>query len=389
MVSEGTALLNEAEQTTAQGQVLMLLRRKELRIMRQEPLTSLLTLLLPPVLCTLLLIQPDSSEFFCALVALISFALPVALVLRTITLEKQLRLKEHLLTHGVTSSAYYASVLIMGVAVFSFVAFWEAIILGAGLFDHSDFLVVALFILLFAAANFAFTLTLAPFFWNARVAAILGPLVFVLSSMVSYAFLDDGGTGVRAGHTASKFLASALLPSVAMYLSVYTLAEAEDGNGIHWGEGLFSSGATRLLPRAVKCLRRETLAPRLRLHCGSACAVAALVLRLRLRCACACAERAPLPLPPTHCGCRSQKDLLCACRLRPDMVARGVHGRQCDADAAPLGVPLLLPRLVPRCRPTQGVWPTATAPLPLLRRLLARWGRGGRGARRHGRCWWC
>ena len=50
---------------------------------------------------------------------------------------------------------------------------------------------VALFVL-FTLASLAFTLALSPFFGNARVAALAGPLLFFVSAMLYFLFLSDG-----------------------------------------------------------------------------------------------------------------------------------------------------------------------------------------------------
>jgi hypothetical protein len=70
--------------------------------------------------------------------------------------------------------------------------------------------------------------TQAPFFANARLAALVGPLVFFLSSQLYAIFLEGGE--LSDGQSFGKTLAS-LLPAMAFYLgarhllfSIHTLA---------------------------------------------------------------------------------------------------------------------------------------------------------------------
>ena len=82
-----------------------------------------------------------------------------------------------LLTHGVS---------------FLIVAVICAAEIGFSCYTRSDAtLVLALFVL-FAFATLAFTLALVPLFKNARVAALVGPLIFFGSSQLYNLFLERG-----------------------------------------------------------------------------------------------------------------------------------------------------------------------------------------------------
>ena len=57
-----------------------------------------------------------------------------------------------------------------------------ALEIGLSSYKHSSFSLVLVLFVLFALASMAFTLALTPFFKNARLAALVGPLVFFCSS---------------------------------------------------------------------------------------------------------------------------------------------------------------------------------------------------------------
>lgn len=176
--------------------VLTLLWEKDVRIKLQEPLTTLVELGFPLVFSCLLLIDPETSAPFAAIGAAISFSVPCGLVLRTLNLEKELRLKEHLLVNGVRLRDYYVAVLALGGAIFTLIALIVSLVLGLGIFPHASLPVFLVTMLCFGAASLSFTLALSSIFWSARVATILGPLIFILSDVVAFPLKHNT---VRAG----------------------------------------------------------------------------------------------------------------------------------------------------------------------------------------------
>ena len=86
-------------------------------------------------------------------------------------------------------------------------------IVGSCAFTYSAAsLVVALFVL-FTLASLAFTLALSPFFGNARVAALAGPLLFFVTAMLYFLFLASA-TGLQPATPHPAAVAAASLPPV-------------------------------------------------------------------------------------------------------------------------------------------------------------------------------
>ena len=182
------------------------------------------------------------------LVLVFSFLIPLSTMLRALVLEKESRLRELILIMGTSLQAYYASILATYGLTFIVIAVLSASEIGLSCYTHSDFSLVLVFFVLFALAALAFTLALSPFFKNARVAALLGPLLFFLSSQLYNLFLDQGR--LVQGMAAGKMLAS-FLPAMAFYLGASEMSMYEGSQqGITWAtmwEGDWPFGASLVM----------------------------------------------------------------------------------------------------------------------------------------------
>ncbi|EOD16726.1 ATP-binding cassette transporter [Emiliania huxleyi CCMP1516] len=112
---------------------------------------------------------------------------------------------------GTAPPAYYTSLLATSAAAFLLISAVCAAEIGLSCYTHSDGALVLLLFLLFGLATLAFTLAMAPLFSNARLAALVGPLLYFLSSQL-YSFFLEGGE-----LSDGQALAS-LLPAMAFYL---------------------------------------------------------------------------------------------------------------------------------------------------------------------------
>ena len=105
--------------------------------------------------------------------------------------EQEHKLREELLMMGTALPAYYGSILITYGASFLATALIAAAEIGLSCYTHSSPTLVLLLFILFALSSLAFTLALTPFFRNARLAALLGPLLFFLTSQLYNLFLEQ------------------------------------------------------------------------------------------------------------------------------------------------------------------------------------------------------
>ena len=121
-----------------------------------------------------------------------SYLIPVSTLLRALVLEKEAKLREQLLTMGATLRAYYGAVLTTYGLTYLIAGAVCAGIVGSSCLTSSSPSLVVLLFALFTLASLAFTLALSPFFTDARVAALAGPLLFFITSMLYFLFLEDG-----------------------------------------------------------------------------------------------------------------------------------------------------------------------------------------------------
>ncbi|KAL1503435.1 hypothetical protein AB1Y20_011923 [Prymnesium parvum] len=179
------------------------------------------------------------------LVVVFSTLIPLSTMLRSLVLEKESKLREELLMMGTALPAYYASILLTYGASFVATALIGAAEIGFSCYTHSSPTLVLLLFVLFALASLAFTLAMTPFFTNARLAALLGPLLFFLSSQLYNLFLDQGE--LADGRVGAKSAVS-LLPAMAFYLGASLMTQYEGSQqGITWStvhEGEFPLSAS-------------------------------------------------------------------------------------------------------------------------------------------------
>ena len=133
---------------------------------------------------------------------------------------------------GATRSSYYGSVLCVYGAAFILAALIAAAEIGSSCYTRSQgSLVVTLFVL-FALATMCFTLALVPFFKNARMGALVGPLLFFGSSQLYNLFLERGE--LVEGRGGQKTIVS-IFPTMAFYLGASLMSQYEGSQqGVSW-----------------------------------------------------------------------------------------------------------------------------------------------------------
>lgn len=193
----------------------------------------------------------DHAGSLIGLIVVLSFLIPLSTMLRSVVLERETKLREQLLMMGTTLSAYYTSLAITHASTFLIISLFSALaLIVGGTFVYSSPALVVAFFLAFGLAALAFAASLTPFFRNAKVASLVGPLALFISAQLIFFFLQQG-TGVLAeGMAGGKTLAS-LLPACAFYLGANRLALYEgSGQAITFAnvfEGEFSFGSSIVL----------------------------------------------------------------------------------------------------------------------------------------------
>lgn len=152
-------------------------------------------------------------------------------MMRSLVLEKESKLREELLMMGASLPAYYGSILLTYGVSFLLTALIGAAEIGFSCYTHSSPSLVILLFSLFALSSLAFTLALTPFFTNSRLAALMGPLLFFLTSQLYNLFLEGGV--LADGRSGAKSLVS-LFPAMAFYLGASLMSQYE---GSQQGKG--------------------------------------------------------------------------------------------------------------------------------------------------------
>ena len=154
---------------------------------------------------------------------------PVAMLLRGLVSEKELRLREALKMMGVDSAALSFSWIAQYVLIFFIQAILIAAIGGGTMFKSSDFGASFLLFFLFGVSSVAFIVFISVFFTRTKLATIVGILLFLALYFVYSA------TSADEIAFESK-LASALASPTAFALGIKTLSLYEDqGVGVKLG----------------------------------------------------------------------------------------------------------------------------------------------------------
>ena len=121
----------------------------------------------------------------------LSLLVPVANIVKSVVLEKEERIKAGMLMMAMSRSAFYCSYLATYLVSNCILALLLTLASAAGLFVYSNFVLIFLYYFLFLMAAFAFCFFLSSFFNRARVAQIIGILIWFATYFPYYALTRD------------------------------------------------------------------------------------------------------------------------------------------------------------------------------------------------------
>ena len=174
----------------------------------------------------------DFAGNLIGLVVVFSFLVPISSLLRTIVLERELKLREQLYIMGLRPSAYYGATLIVSGTTYVIIALIAAAEIAPTTYPHSSGSIVVVLFVEFALSTLAFTIALAPLFRNARLAAFVGPCAFFMTSQLYSLFLHRG---VLVDDMAAAKGVVSILPTMGFYLAAAFLSLFEgSGHGVSW-----------------------------------------------------------------------------------------------------------------------------------------------------------
>jgi len=177
-------------------------------------------------------------QFLLPLILTMCQLFPVALLIKSIVEEKELRLKQTMRIMGLSHGVHTAAWLISAVSLFCLNALLAALV-ATFFLPNTAFWVLFLFIFLFCLASIAFAFLLSVFFSNAILSAVFGPVVFFAMVLPKYLFFGSN----RYERTNDKVLASLLSPTAfafgAEVLGDYEYA-AVGVSPANWADGDYS-----------------------------------------------------------------------------------------------------------------------------------------------------
>jgi ABC-type multidrug transport system ATPase subunit len=187
-----------------------------------------------------------------------AFLSSVVLILKSLVLEKELRIREAMLISGLRPAVYWLSWFITHYASLALVCVGMALI-GTRAFEYSSPGVLLLFYLVWTFTLVMFCYAISAFFTTSKMASIVGSLLYILTWVPAVGSTSGDGALGNAGWTATCFL-----PASSLYmwgLAVALLENAERGvtmetlflnllstaDGAGGGAATFSAGAVLLI----------------------------------------------------------------------------------------------------------------------------------------------
>lgn len=178
----------------------------------------------------------SQNEFFLAVGYLLAMALamaflfPVSRLIKSIVEEKESRMKQTLLILGVKPWAHWLSWTIFNILFFVLISVLVTALLATQIAQNSDKLILFAFIMTFALSIMSFSFFVSSFFSRAKLASILGPLLFFGTLLPRYIFL-----GTRQEESIAEKMWASLAPCTAFAFGAELLAELEYAEqGFQW-----------------------------------------------------------------------------------------------------------------------------------------------------------
>lgn len=118
---------------------------------------------------------------------ILSFLYPVSRLIRALTLDKELKIKEGMKMMGLTDTIYNLSWLITTFLQFTLIAILITLVTGSTVFAYSDKIYVFIFFEAFSLAVIMMCFLVSTFFSRSKTASLLGPMIFFASFFPYYA----------------------------------------------------------------------------------------------------------------------------------------------------------------------------------------------------------
>lgn len=151
---------------------------------------------------------------------IVVFIAPVFRLINNVVSEKQAKVRELMRIMGLTDAPYWLSWFTYYVVLMTIICFVMSLIL-LGVFKYSNFLLTYAYLWLYSMALFSYSIFIASFFSNSKVASIAGTMILFFSS---YIILINGNP---KNSVFSKHLFS-ILPNISMQLMSPILFDFEN-----------------------------------------------------------------------------------------------------------------------------------------------------------------
>eukprot|EP01031_Cornospumella_fuschlensis_P022275 gene22275-27238_t len=153
---------------------------------------------------------------------MLSFLYPVSRIIRSLVLEKEMRIKEGMKMMGLPDIVYNSSWLITTVLQMTVVSILITLITATSVFEYSNKLLVFIYFESFSLAVIMMCFLLATFFSRSKAASLLGPMIFFASFFPYYAVNDPQ-------YDAGAKTATCLLAPACFGLGANVFADYEGG----------------------------------------------------------------------------------------------------------------------------------------------------------------
>jgi hypothetical protein len=159
---------------------------------------------------------------------MLSFLYPVSRIIRSLVTEKEDRIKEGMKMMGLTDFSYNLSWFITILSQLLFVSILITLVTATSVFEYSDKFLVFIYFAAFSFAIMNFCFLIATFFSRAKVASLIGPMVFFGVFFPYYAVSDPSySTDVKT--------ATCLSAPACFALGANVFADFEGGLvGVQW-----------------------------------------------------------------------------------------------------------------------------------------------------------
>ena len=153
---------------------------------------------------------------------MLSFLYPVSRIIRGLVIEKEDRIKEGMKMMGLSDFAYNLSWFITIFTQLLLVSILITLVTSTSVFVYSDKFLVFIYFMAFSLAIMNFCFLLATFFSRAKVASLIGPIVFFATFFPYYAVSDPS-------YSPSVKTATCLLAPACFALGANVFADYEGG----------------------------------------------------------------------------------------------------------------------------------------------------------------